>query len=175
MSRLTRVFALIVAASAASAASAAPQGTDFGVRLAAGSSPASSVVATGRPAFTQIAPAETRQELSAAVAVASRLGRVTSTTRTAARNRAVGGVRNSFHLSGRAIDVARSAGVRHSDVEAALRSAGLALVESLDEGDHSHFAFGSAPPPASSLRKAAANRPSPTRWRMVLAPAPKAK
>ena len=46
-------------------------------------------------------------------------------------------------LSGRAIDIARRPGVRHADIAAALRAAGYVLIESLDEGDHSHFAFGS--------------------------------
>ncbi|CAA9515887.1 MAG: hypothetical protein AVDCRST_MAG91-1880, partial [uncultured Sphingomonadaceae bacterium] len=49
---------------------------------------------------------------------------------------------NSYHLRGRAIDIARRPGVRHADLEAAYRKAGYSLIESLDEGDHSHFAFG---------------------------------
>jgi Peptidase M15 len=79
--------------------------------------------------------------LSGAVSFASRLGRVTSTFRSAAHNCAVGGVANSFHLSGRAIDVVRRPGVHHRDIAAALIAAGYRLRESLDEGDHSHFAF----------------------------------
>lgn len=68
-------------------------------------------------------------------------GIVTSTKRSPERNRAVGGAPNSFHLYGRAIDIARRPGVRHSEIEAAYRKAGFRLIESLDEGDHSHFAF----------------------------------
>ena len=37
--------------------------------------------------------------------------------------------------------IARRAGVRHRQIAAAYRKAGYQLVESLDEGDHSHFAF----------------------------------
>jgi hypothetical protein len=73
--------------------------------------------------------------------LASRWGTVSSVTRTRENNLAVGGAANSYHLIGRAIDVARRPGVRHRDVEAALLSAGYALLESLDEGDHSHFAL----------------------------------
>ena len=74
--------------------------------------------------------------------MAAQWGRVTSTWRSAAHNRAVGGVPNSYHLRGRAIDIARRPGVTHSMIAAAFRNAGYQLVESLDEGDHSHFAFG---------------------------------
>lgn len=73
--------------------------------------------------------------------IAGAYGRVTSTFRTAARNREVGGVPNSFHLQGRAIDIARRTGVSHREIATALRLAGYELIESLDEGDHSHFAF----------------------------------
>jgi hypothetical protein len=66
---------------------------------------------------------------------------VTSTLRTPAHNRRVGGVPNSFHLRGRAIDIARRPGVTHAQIAAAFRNAGYRLIESLDEGDHSHFAF----------------------------------
>ena len=79
--------------------------------------------------------------LEAAAAIGSKWGSVTSTTRTRERNRLVGGVPNSFHLTGRAIDIARRPGVRHADIAASFRNAGFVLIESLDEGDHSHFAF----------------------------------
>lgn len=81
-------------------------------------------------------------DVSNAVRFAGKWGRVTSTLRTPAHNRRVGGVANSYHLSGRAIDVARRPGVSHAQIAVALRAAGHHLVESLDEGDHSHFAFG---------------------------------
>jgi hypothetical protein len=32
--------------------------------------------------------------------------------------------------------------VKHSDLHATLKAAGFNIIESLDEGDHSHFAFG---------------------------------
>jgi hypothetical protein len=81
-----------------------------------------------------------------AAKVAAVFGTITSTFRSIAHNRAVGGVPNSYHLLGRAIDVVRRRGISHHQIDAALRGAGFSLIESLDEGDHSHFAFG---PPAT--------------------------
>ncbi|HEX7930413.1 MAG TPA: D-Ala-D-Ala carboxypeptidase family metallohydrolase [Sphingomicrobium sp.] len=80
--------------------------------------------------------------LRAAASLGSGWGRVTSTYRSPEHNRRVGGVANSYHLRGRAIDIARRPGVTHAMIAAAFRNAGYHLVESLDEGDHSHFAFG---------------------------------
>src|SRR3982751_1085060 len=77
-----------------------------------------------------------------AARVAAVFGTITSTFRSVAHNRAVGGVPNSYHLLGRAIDIVRRRGITHHQIDAALRSAGFSLIESLDEGDHSHFAFG---------------------------------
>jgi hypothetical protein len=79
--------------------------------------------------------------LGAAANIGSRWGRVTSTYRTPQHNRRVGGVRNSYHIRGRAIDIARKPGITHAQIAAAFRNAGYRLIESLDEGDHSHFAF----------------------------------
>ena len=84
-------------------------------------------------------------DTASAARLAAAFGTVTSIHRTVERNRLVGGVPNSFHLSGRAIDVARKPGVSHDQIATALRRAGYSLIESLDEGDHSHFAFGPAP------------------------------
>ena len=82
--------------------------------------------------------------ISSAMRVLSPYGVVTSTSRTPAHNKAVGGVPNSYHLLDQAIDVARRPGVSHFQIEAALKRAGYRLVESLDERDHSHFAFAPA-------------------------------
>lgn len=90
--------------------------------------------------------------LNAAATIGSRWGSVTSTSRTRQRNYLVGGAANSFHLTGRAIDIARRSGVRHADIEASYRNAGFVLIESLDEGDHSHFAFGARSGAANALR-----------------------
>jgi hypothetical protein len=84
-------------------------------------------------------------EINGAARLASAYGIVTSTFRTVAHNKAVGGVPNSYHLLDRAIDIARRPGVTHQQIEAALRRAGFNLVESLDERDHSHFAFAAVP------------------------------
>ena len=80
--------------------------------------------------------------IATAVDLGKKWGVVTSVKRSPEHNRAVGGAPNSYHLRGRAIDIARRPGVRHRDLEAAYRKAGYSLIESLDEGDHSHFAFG---------------------------------
>ena len=96
-------------------------------------------------------------------------GTVTSTYRSPERNRRVGGARNSYHLRGRAIDIARRAGVSHSQIAAAYRSAGYRLVESLDEGDHSHFAFGTGAAPVRA-RPAVERTAEVTSWRIVTAP-----
>ena len=54
-----------------------------------------------------------------------------------------------------------------------LRAAGYSLLESLDEGDHSHFAFGAAgetKPRAARARIQLAGAGETTHWRMVYAP-----
>ena len=76
-----------------------------------------------------------------AIRLVSAFGVITSTWRSTEHNRAVGGVPNSYHLHAQAMDVVRRPGVTHRQIDAALRSAGYNLIESLDEGDHSHFAF----------------------------------
>ena len=96
-------------------------------------------------------------EISGASRLVSAYGLVTSTFRSVAHNKAVGGVPNSYHLLDRAIDIARRPGVTHQQIEAVLKRAGYNLVESLDELDHSHFAFAALPAPASAT--AAANTP----------------
>jgi hypothetical protein len=110
-----------------------------------------------------------------AVRISAKWGRVTSVHRSPAHNRRVGGVPNSYHLSGRAIDVARRPGVNHAQIAAALRAAGHNLVESLDEGDHSHFAFGRpgerprlAEPAAPLVQLASADEDGRLRLRLVL-------
>ena len=99
--------------------------------------------------------------------VGALFGVVTSGFRTVAHNRRVGGVANSFHLTGRAIDVQRRPGVTHQMIEAALRRAGFVPVESIDEVDHSHFAFGTtgavAPRPPVAAVAAVPAAPLPPR------------
>jgi hypothetical protein len=77
-----------------------------------------------------------------AARVVSKLGVVSSTFRSREHNRSVGGAPNSYHLVGQAIDIVRRPQVKHSDLYATLEAAGFNIIESLDEGDHSHFAFG---------------------------------
>ena len=121
--------------------------TDFGIRSVGPEAPSAKVsksrVALSAPSATlglmkALSPSIGLPEVKG---IGARFGRVTSTFRTKARNRQVGGVPNSWHLSGRAVDIARAPGVSHSQIAAAYRAAGYKLIESLDEGDHSHFAF----------------------------------
>lgn len=157
---------------AAGAASASPQATEFGIRLAPVGTDGRAVALSGSASPADAEPSSPSASLSSAVAVASKLGRVTSTIRSAARNRAVRGAANSYHLRGQALDVVPGAGVRHTDIEVALRRAGFRLVESLDEGDHSHFAFDAAPARPTIFQTAAVERKTVARWRMVTAPEP---
>ena len=110
------------------------------------------------PAFAA-APGVAIGDPAMAVRVAAAFGTVTSTYRSVLHNRAVGGVPNSYHLLNRAIDIARRPGVSHRQIELALRSAGYNLIESLDEGDHSHFAFGSAVQPSKIVLPSTASAP----------------
>ena len=112
-------------------------------------------------------------DMGAIKGIGSRWGQVTSTYRSPAHNRRVGGVANSYHLRGRAIDIARRPGVSHWQIAAAYRAAGYNLLESLDEGDHSHFAFGGpgefkhrSPRPQMVIAKVGEQ----TEWRIVYAP-----
>lgn len=101
--------------------------------------------------------------------IGARFGVVTSGHRTTAHNSRVGGVANSHHLFGRALDVQRKPGVTHQMLDAALRRAGFRLIESIDEVDHSHFAFlPGLPVPAIHPKPVAAiaavtNKPAPPR------------
>jgi len=139
------------------ASAAHAQATDFGIRtvdgartvVTVGVAPKAEARADGaiqvsvpKSSSTSWAPiGNASASLNSAARLGAQWGRVTSTWRSVAHNRAVGGVPNSFHLRGRAIDIARRPGVTHAMIAAAFRNAGYQLVESLDEGDHSHFAF----------------------------------
>jgi hypothetical protein len=102
--------------------------------------------------------------------IGGRWGQVTSTYRSPQHNRDVGGVANSYHLRGRAIDIARRPGVSHGEIAAAYRAAGYSLAESLDEGDHSHFAFGPPKHARPQPQMVAVQSGEKTEWRIVYAP-----
>ena len=105
--------------------------------------------------------------------IGARWGQVTSTYPYSRRTTGdVGGVANSYHLRNRAIDIARRPGVSHGQIAAAYRNAGYSLAELLDEGDHSHFAFGASrrmERPAGR-RWCAVKSGEKTEWRIVYAP-----
>lgn len=126
MRKPMRALALLLVVSSSAAAVSAPL-RQVGLR---------------NPAAPSVRSMQEQADIRVAVRLVSQLGTVSSVTRTREHNLAVGGASTSYHLVGRAIDVARRSGVKHSDIEAALLSAGYVLLESLDEGDHSHFAFG---------------------------------
>lgn len=178
----------IIAFSAAAVAAASSPGTDFGVRQV-GYGPAVLTVESVRPLSLSSAPSSSERELpislpttssiarsggSYSLAAAAALGRhwgiVTSTYRSPAHNRRVGGVANSFHLSGRAVDIARRPGVNHQSIVAAYRNAGYRIVEALDEGDHTHiaFSFGGSGGPIARPSQQASN--GSTNWGIVYAP-----
>lgn len=115
MNRFVLAIVLLATASATHA------GTDFGERQAPSIRNLPLTLAPTRPESVKMPlPLAAGEALSMtrALVVAQRWGRVSSTLRSPAHNRAVGGVPNSFHLSGRAIDVVRGAGVRHHQIEA---------------------------------------------------------
>ena len=92
--------------------------------------------------------------------VLASFGTVTSGFRSIEQNRRVGGVASSYHLVGRAIDIQRRPGVSHEVLATALQRAGFTLIESLDEVDHSHFAFAGAMP-VSAIATMANSVPKP--------------
>ncbi len=169
---------LLCTALVASSAPALAQKTDWGVRAAPGSREPFLVPPKTPYVDPSLAPLPGKPMagfgIRDIVKIGAQWGRVTSTARSVDHNRRVGGVANSYHLSGRAIDIARRPGVRHAQIAAALRNAGYHLLESLDEGDHSHFAFGAAGElkmrdilPRARLVDSTGR----THWRIVFAPA----
>ena len=165
---MLRVSIAIVLLSAASAAQAASP-TDFGVREfgKAWDKPAAP---EPTPAVIRQGGAATRVDLTAIARIGGQWGRVTSTRRTPAHNRYVGGVANSYHLSGQAIDIARRPGVRHGQIVAAYREAGYAMIEALDEGDHTHLAFGSRHRSGPRPQMVITQEGGQTQWRIMYAP-----
>jgi hypothetical protein len=159
---------------ASSASVSVAQPTDFGIRQVGGPKVVTPIVEEGtatQSPSTGARPAGVPASLLNAARIGSQLGRVTSMRRSPEHNRRVGGVANSYHLSGRAIDIARRPGVSHGQIAAALRSAGYHLIESLDEGDHSHFAFNfGAGQRLQSAVAVAAKSGEVTTWHMVYAP-----
>jgi hypothetical protein len=144
--------------------------TDWGVREV-GKPVSRSAANEPPPAGTWALESNSRSvEMSDVKHIGSRWGQVTSTYRSPAHNRRVGGVANSYHLSNRAIDIARRPGVSHWQIAAAYRNAGFSLAESLDEGDHSHFAFGTPKRRGSQPQMVSVKAGERTEWRIVYAP-----
>ena len=150
--------------------------TNWGIREIGKSAPSSDPEPAGTWALTKgsvsIGPSGRAVDMGDVRQIGARWGQVTSTYRSPAHNRRVGGVANSYHLSNRAIDIARRPGVSHWQIAAAYRNAGYSLAESLDEGDHSHFAFGT--PKRRSFgaqpQMVAVKSGEKTEWRIIYAP-----
>jgi hypothetical protein len=68
---------------------------------------------------------------------------VTSGLRTPEHNQEVGGVPNSQHLSGKAVDIVLPQGTSFQDFKTGLLQKGVKPTELIDEGDHIHIAWGS--------------------------------
>src|SRR5574338_328182 len=85
-----------------------------------------SPAAAARPVEEPASPA-VRLDVTRAASLAANFGAITSIYRSVEHNRAVGGVVNSYHLQGRAIDVARRPGVTHGMIAAALQRAGYVM------------------------------------------------
>jgi hypothetical protein len=130
--------------------------------------PTDALAAPARPAAPAVSA---KSPLLGPLRVLAAFGTATSTWRSVRHNRRIGGVPNSYHLIGQAIDVRRRPGVTHQMVDAALRRAGFLLVESIDEIDHSHFAFVPAGVAARVNRSGpvpvSAARPKPTEPRVA--------
>jgi hypothetical protein len=164
MLRAAGAFILLALGSAAAAAE-----TDFGIRELG--RPAHATASEPRPAGTWALESSGRAvDMGEVKQIGIRWGQVTSTYRSPQHNRDVGGVPNSYHLRGRAIDIARRPGVSHSQIAAAYRAAGYSLAESLDEGDHSHFAFGPPKRLGPQPQMVAVKSGEKTEWRIVYAP-----
>ena len=67
---------------------------------------------------------------------------ITSGTRTAEHNQEVGGVPNSQHLSGKAVDIVLPKGTSFSEFKGQLLQSGVKPTELINEGDHIHVAWG---------------------------------
>ncbi len=176
-----KAFACLLLCAGSAAQAASP--TDFGIRTFDGGrvysekALANAVPVTNSVPVANVTPAVLhrsvgtgRVDLGVIARLAGQWGRVTSTIRSRQHNHDVGGVPNSYHLSGQAIDISRRPGVSHWQIVAAYRNAGYSIIEALDEGDHTHLAFGtphrSAPRPQMVLREESGQ----TQWRIIYAP-----
>ena len=184
MGRIAFALALLCAGTAAQAGS-----TDFGIRtfdggrvysqsdLAKAVTTANAANAATTANAVNVTPAVVRRsgsatgvDLAAIARLGGQWGRVTSTWRSVAHNRDVGGVPNSYHLSGQAIDIARRSGVSHWQIVTAYRNAGYSMIEALDEGDHTHLAFGTPHRSAPRPQMVVTQEGGQTQWRIVYAP-----
>ena len=178
MLRVSISIALLCAASAAQAGSPTNFGVrEFGKAWDSSSRPAASAAVLNRTASPITIPGvlgrdlpSSRIDLSSVARLGGQWGRVTSQRRSREHNRRVGGVSNSYHLSGQAVDIARRPGVSHHQIVAAYRNAGYSLIEALDEGDHTHLAFGTPHHRGPRPQLVIQHDGGQTQWRIIYAP-----
>ena len=118
---MVRTGIALILASFGTAAAAAE--TNWGIREIGGSPSAASEPAPAGTWALETSPGRS-VDMGDIKQIGSKWGQVTSTYRSPAHNRRVGGVANSYHLRNRAIDIARRPGVSHSQIAAAFRNAG---------------------------------------------------
>jgi hypothetical protein len=114
------------------AAAALPQKITFGA-------PAAAVPAAGVAAAPAAAPVHPEMGGDPRSYFTSMGFGINSLARTPAHNAAVGGVKNSMHLTGEAADLSVPKGVDRKQAVAALKQQGF--TEVLDEGDHIHVGW----------------------------------
>ena len=178
MLRVSISIALLCAASAAQAGSPTNFGVrEFGKAWDSPSRPAASAAVLNRTASPITIPGvlgrdlpSSRIDLSSVARLGGQWGRVTSQRRSREHNRRVGGVHNSYHLSGQAVDIARRPGISHHQIVAAYRNAGYSLIEALDEGDHTHLAFGTPHHRGPRPQMVIQHDGGQTQWRIIYAP-----
>jgi hypothetical protein len=94
--------------------------------------PAPDAAAPGNPSADQVSAAITKIFPGAII---------TSTTRTPEHNAEVGGVPDSMHLGGQAVDFVLPKGATFDQVKAAVAQSGLQVTELLNEGSHVHIGW----------------------------------
>jgi len=103
---------------------------------------ADATLMVGTPGQPQAGAALTETDAANAVRSAFPGAAITSQQRTPEHNAEVGGVPNSQHIPGQAIDFVLPKGTTFAQVKATMAAHGLPTTELINEGDHVHWAWG---------------------------------